>query len=238
MIIFLINLGDMYVVRERFQEAEAVLLKALYINPKDVAVYPILGFCYNQWSKYDLAENILEKGISLNREDPRMYLELYYYKAQGKIEESLKLCDYIEKHNSNSGHFLGIVAAIYRDLGRYKEYNLYLEKINKICFCYYNPIAKDNYLKLKNIILNRGIKLICVQYPMRKVEHLKNIFNSTEGIIFVDNEKVFKKAVSCSSYEDYFRDIFAGDFGHCTKEGNRLLADNIVDSLLSNYFKY
>jgi hypothetical protein len=57
-----------------------------------------------------------------------------------------------------------------------------------------------------------------------------------EGVIFVDNERVFKEALKKGEYRDYFSDTFAGDFGHCTEKGNRLLAENIANVILKEYF--
>jgi len=74
---------------------------------------------------------------------------------------------------------------------------------------------------------------VCVQYPLRSVNPLKKIFKGfTQGVIFVDNEKIFKDAVAQEGYEAYFSDKFAGDFGHCTKKGNRLLAQNIANAIV------
>ena len=61
---------------------------------------------------------------------------------------------------------------------------------------------------------------------------MKKLIVSHEGIIFVDNEEVFRKAVERTSYEEYFRDNFAGDFGHCTEKGNKLLAQNIAQVII------
>jgi hypothetical protein len=71
---------------------------------------------------------------------------------------------------------------------------------------------------------------------MRNVEPLKKIFEQDESIIFVDNESVFKEALQKASYNEYFVDMFAGDFGHCTKKGNRLLAENIANTILREVF--
>ena len=78
--------------------------------------------------------------------------------------------------------------------------------------------------------------MVCVQYPMRDVEPLRKIFEKNEGVLFVDNEGIFKKALKKVSYKEYFIDMFAGDFGHCTQEGNRLLARNIADVILKEVF--
>jgi hypothetical protein len=68
------------------------------------------------------------------------------------------------------------------------------------------------------------------------VAPLKRIFDKDNGVIFVDNERVFKEAVKQSGYKEYFRDMFGGDFGHCTPKGNELLAQNIADVILKEVF--
>ena len=54
--------------------------------------------------------------------------------------------------------------------------------------------------------------------------------------IFVNNENSFKEAVKAGNYNDYFTDIFGGDFGHCTTKGNNLLAGNIAKTILREVF--
>ncbi len=73
--------------------------------------------------------------------------------------------------------------------------------------------------KLKEILDRRNIKLVCVQYPMCGIEPLKRIFKWQEDVIFIDNEKIFKEAVGKEDYQEYFIDMFGGDFGHCTPKG-------------------
>ncbi len=52
------------------------------------------------------------------------------------------------------------------------------------------------------------------------------------SIVFVDNEQIFKDAVGRDGFSAYFTDAFAGDFGHCTKKGNRLLAEHVADAIM------
>ncbi len=59
------------------------------------------------------------------------------------------------------------------------------------------------------------------------------MFPRADDIIFVDNEKLFRKAVRQDGMTVYFRDMFAVEFGHCTEKGNRLLAENIARSILA-----
>lgn len=102
---------------------------------------------------------------------------------------------------------------------------------------YYNPVTVNNYRKLKEILDKRGIRLVCVQYPMRSIWPLKKIFKGQqENITFVDNEKIFKDAIKTGGSRTYFRDMFVGDFGHCTDKGNWLLAENIANVILREVF--
>jgi hypothetical protein len=74
-----------------------------------------------------------------------------------------------------------------------------------------------------------------VQYPVRSVEPLKKMVG--EDAAFVDNEKVFKDALKKANYDEYFSDLFGGDFGHCTPKGNRLLAQQVASVILKEVFK-
>lgn len=103
----------------------------------------------------------------------------------------------------------------------------------------YNLATRNNYRGLKEIAMGKKkLKLVCVQYPLQSIEPLKRIFQRQEGIIFVDNEYLFKEAIQKTNYKDYFIDMFAGDFGHCSDRGNELLAKNIASAILKEVFGY
>ncbi len=92
-----------------------------------------------------------------------------------------------------------------------------------------------NYKKLYKTLNDKDIKLIAVQYPMRSVNILELIFENNDNVLLVDNELTFKNAVREKGYEEIFVDRFAGDFGHCSEEGNLLLAENIASVILNNW---
>lgn len=72
---------------------------------------------------------------------------------------------------------------------------------------------------------------------MRSISPLRKIFeNDEKGVIFVDNELIFKEAINKYGTRAYFKDMFGGDFGHCTDKGNRLLAENIANTILREVF--
>jgi hypothetical protein len=121
-------------------------------------------------------------------------------------------------------------------MGKLELAKEYAEEARRLGSVDNTVVTVYNYLKLKEILDRKGIKLVCVQYPMRNVEPLKKIFEKDKGIIFVDNERIFREAVKKGGYKEYFRDMFAGDFGHCTLKGNMLLAQNIADVILKEVF--
>lgn len=96
---------------------------------------------------------------------------------------------------------------------------------------YQNQKLIKNFNEMHEITTNKKIVFVVMQYPLRKIEPLKNIFSFSNGIIFIDNENNFKKVLSEKNYSDLFIDSFGGDFGHGTKEGNFLIAENIYEKI-------
>jgi len=183
-----------------------------------------LGRAYRWQKDYEEAEKFLEKAIELdkNKENIWAYIEMgRNYNNLGRKEEAenmLKAALHIDKNSQWAYFELGIPN---RDIKR-----LELD----------NPALQYNYQKIAEEIIGRKIKLVSVQYPLRKVQSLKNMLNPyIDKVIFVDNETPFKKAIMKDEYEKYFSDRFAGDFGHCTREGNKLLAESIANAILGQY---
>ncbi len=100
---------------------------------------------------------------------------------------------------------------------------------------YVNPRTRSNYLKVRGILDSNGIDHVAVQYPGRRVESLKQIFDHDEGSIYVDNS-FFTELVQRDGVEVYFSDLFAGDFGHLTDLANELLAENIARAIVEQHF--
>lgn len=232
-----VKLGDIYILQKKFQEAEKTLKIAITINSYNPSAYCILAWCYTDQQRYADAEEVLNKALEFAPKEIWVYDELYNsYRKQGKVREIEALCEKVAKMYPEYDKLAGLVATAYREIGRSKEVEEYYEKANRIRLRYYNPVTRHNYQKIKEIVSERGIRLVCVQYAMRNVEALEKLFDSTKGIVFVDNEKVFKEALKYGKYEDYFTDNFGGDFGHCTPKGNSLLAENIADVLIKRVF--
>lgn len=98
-----------------------------------------------------------------------------------------------------------------------------------------NPRTRHNYRALRDRLAAAGIRLVAAQYPMRRVEVLRRKLGDDAEVIFVDNG-FFRELVARDGYGAYFTDRFAGDFGHLTEQGNRLLAENIARVITEEHF--
>ena len=205
-----IELGQFYQEHKHYPEAEAILKTALAVSVGNDAVYLNLGWCYGAQGKYLQAEEAYRKAITIRPNAKIGYTEL----AQ---------CYYANKELYPQTQEMRIkTEAYFNEVGRITGH--------------YNEGARHNYNQLRDMLSRKGIKLVCMQYAMRGLKPLRDMFDASEGILFVDNEEIFKEAVKNGRYEDYFIDRFAGDFGHCTPEGNRIMANNVSDVLWQEYF--
>ena len=183
------------------------------------------------------AEKVLKTANEICPQCDRPYSALAIcYREQGNYEKLQELTENIIKRGVKNDLFYGYIATFFLEQGNYKEAQNYYKKVDRFRAKYYSEATRHNYQKLKETVIQRGIKLVCVQHPMRNLWPLKKAFDSIEGIVFVDNEKIFKEAVRNAKYDDYFRDNFGGDFGHCIPKGNRLLAENIAKVILGEVF--
>jgi tetratricopeptide (TPR) repeat protein len=226
-----------YTYRGEYLQAEEIAKKAIALNPKNDKVYMELGFCYRTQKKYLQAAEVFKKAIELKPRNDVAYFELGgCYKISGKLSQAAEAFRKVIELNPENDRAYMALLVLSEETGDHKYTQRYSAEMNRLKSKQYNPITAHSYQRLKEISDKRGIKLVCIQYPVRSIEPLKRIFQGQDGVIFVDNEKVFKDALKKASYREYFTDMFGGEFGHCTYKGNRLLAENIANVILKEVF--
>lgn len=211
---------------------EDLLLKIIELHSANESVFSALGDYYLFEGKYEQAEAAYKKADLFDHKGTRGALPLaHIHMIQGeyaKAEAVLKRC-VAKSQNELCCHGL---ASLYVATGREKEVVPCEQKAPSLAGDWLRVSTVENYRKLKKILDRRKIKLVCAQYPLRNVFLLKKIFPPQEEVYFVDNEETFKAAVAGGRLHEYFSDMFAGDFGHCTNLGNELLAGNIAKVIL------
>lgn len=207
-----------------------------------------LGQYYKDQGWFYKAEELFLKMMEKDPYHHKIYLELgSLYRLQGFFAESIKMYEEAVKVNPKSAEGYWHLGEIYKESALHtKEQSdeMFLEATKldpkyvlsqpnqKVITQEINSVTQQSYLKLQQYAKRHNIQLIVVQYPLRELRKMQDIFIEPNEILFVDNEAIFKEVLKKQSYHYYFSDNFAGDFGHCTKEGNRLLANNVAQSIL------
>lgn len=203
------------------------------------------GYLETAWSylgKGEVKEAIkmAEKSIEADPGNVKAYFWLTQAYANYLPTEHAKMAELYEKIvelRPDENKAIAFLACYYDINGNEPLARKYAEKIKLLNRDFFIPAFRHNYRRIKDIAYKKNIKLVCVQYPMRSVAQLKGVFETHDSIVFVDNEQIFKTAVKKEGYFEYFIDNFGGDFGHCTEKGNRLLAQNIANAILKEYFR-
>ena len=227
------ELGYLYRTQGRYEEAEEIYKKVIEIDPNFTMPYYGLAKLYNKIGLFKKAEEMVEKIVKLLPEinNDQFFETWTFYRNQGDIEKAENLIKKAIEIHANKSWPYAEMGIFYIEQNRITEAEVMFKKAMEIRTKNYNSITRENYFKLYQILKERDVKYIAMQYPIRSVDELKIIFKGGEDIIFVSNEDNFKKALQKNKYEYLFIDIFGGEFGHATYEGNKLIAKNAAKAI-------
>ncbi len=232
-----IELGKLLVEMGRIDEGHGALRKAIEINPAHPWAYELLGLSYIGNRRLQEAEKVYKKLLEKDPGNREAYSRLgMAYSKQKRYEEAKEMYLKIVELNSADDIVFAELGMIFRELGVaedeietfYKERGLPVKPPPSPDF----EITKYHYQKMYEILNERDIKLIAMQYPTLSVNKLKRKFNGSEDIIFLSNMENFSNALRSDKYEKYFIDRCYGSFGHATPDGNKLIAENAADVIL------
>ncbi|MBF0503676.1 MAG: tetratricopeptide repeat protein [Candidatus Omnitrophica bacterium] len=219
--------------REHKDEAFYVYAGYLQSNPQDYWGHIELAEWFREAKHFDLAQRYLSHAIKLRPDLDQAYIDwgqVLDDQGQYQQEETLYLKQ-IPLHPKNS-LFFEALGHLYYKQGKADLAKGYFRKAAQRQMPEYCPATLINYSLLLDKILRRHIKVLVMQYPLREIGLLKDYLGQKKGIIFVENSQNFKQALMKQGYNYYFKDIFASDFGHCTRAGNELIARNLAEVIL------
>lgn len=258
-----IDLGYLYRVQGRIDEAEKLYKAGIVAVPNNTEVIKNLADLYRNQNKHQKAMKMYEAAIESDPRNSWMYLEMgKYYREAGMSDELVRLYEAGAKSNPNNPWIILELGRLYREKGDDEKAdaifaqgdaaNRGVPKMEpasaalqfqmsgrdlgrqRLWTPYPPPGTIQNYQKIRDRVLKRGMKLVCMQYPMRDVDGLRNILGIDENILYVENKVNFNESLKTHKLTDIFQDMFAGDFGHCTDFGNRLIAKNLAQVILSD----
>ena len=198
-----------------------------YFESFDNKWYPTLG------NIYFLAKNDTDKALHYFKNSDFLatqgdqfssYLNLLTKLGKHKIAEHLILNSKTKGLRNN--HSLMVLKQINHRNKQDKLARLIKESERESLKNY--TITNTKYIIRKS--LQSNAKVFIMQYPMRQISYISEIYGDSKSLKYIDNEQSFKKAVSSKGFEAIFSDSFAGDFGHMTKAGHDILTDNILRS--------
>ncbi|MDD5628714.1 MAG: tetratricopeptide repeat protein, partial [Elusimicrobia bacterium] len=231
-----LTLANFHLRRREVSAAEALARRAIAVDPKNPMGY---GFLVNLLTgqgpaKRPAAERAARQLVALDPDNAQGRLDLgLTLKLRGRpaaAEAELLRAAELQPRDARP---LGALAELYAKTGRAQRSREFAARRDTLLMRQYSPVTRENYRAIKAALDRRGVTLVSVQYPMRSVEPLKRLLAGQDGVVFVDNQRSFAEAVAREGYSAYFSDNFAGDFGHGTPKGDRLLAENIAEAILA-----
>ena len=230
------GLGRMLRKEERFAEAVEAFEQVVELDPRNAQAYVSLGLCLEPLGELERAEAALRKGWEMSRDDRRSFIRLADFLERQERHEEMERLIAQSVHEQSDDDILGRVARYYARQGEPSRADHYQRLADDARRRTTTPMTRENYLSTKRVLDDRGVNLVAVQYPVRNIDPLTAIFAGTEGTHFVNNEAVFREALSTVAYDELFWDNCYGDFGHCTRRGNRMLAENVADVILGELY--
>jgi tetratricopeptide (TPR) repeat protein len=229
-----IQLAKLYLDVNEYKNAYEVSKMVIIYEIERIDEIFIMGKVHEELDKTDDALNFFEAVLEKNSKNYAAYTELgWYYISNNMFKEEEELYNRLIEINPYTIIVAyGVMATRYQEENQFEKAEEMFDKALELRRKYYNPTTQQNYQELYEMVDERGIKLVVMQYPTLDIDELKGNFIGNEEIIFVSNEENFKKALETLPYEKLFIDNFAQSFGHATKRGNIMIAESAAQVIL------
>ncbi|MBN2545563.1 MAG: tetratricopeptide repeat protein, partial [Spirochaetes bacterium] len=215
--------------------------KSIDLEPENLLGYFQMGRFYLKINDQEEALKYLKTAYKLENkknyrgffdfnEQPARYLALCY-ESMGQLDKAIEVLLPLSRQYDNPV-ILKYLANLHGYRGDIPNAEAMLNKAEVIESKQFISGYRQNYRLITGTILERGCKMIAMEHPLRSIDSLKKILEDIEAVIFVSNEFNFKKALEKESYNSFFIDMYAGDFGHCTERGNMLIVENLMNNIL------
>jgi tetratricopeptide (TPR) repeat protein len=221
-----LELGDFCLGQRRWADAERWYRAALAVQPSDYA-YARLAEIRQQHGDLPAAELLLQQALAVSDTGAARTRLALVYEQLGRLPAAEQALRQALAGDPRRWRF---ARAVVRAQGRAAEANAVLERLTP------NRLSLRSYRRLTDTVMQRVGRLAVIQYPTRSLAPLRLLVPSRPGVVLVDNEESFRRAIATEGYHALFVDNYGGDFGHCTRRGNRLIAENVADVLVRTWF--
>lgn len=227
------ELGNFYRDNSQTDLAEEMYEIALQLNPEYWLAYSEYG-TLKSWFLHDdeKASTLYRSAIQYNPKFLTPYFELAeIYRKRNRLDVAVGLFEKVLEIDSGNANARASLAVI--------EQNNRASSISGVLSTGVSPISDDlhpmtkhNYRRIIDMAGKYLIPVLAVQYPLQPALPLRALFakdiqERPTSIFVIENQKNFQDALRRMSYQDLFTDYFGGNFGHATREGNKLIAQQV-----------
>lgn len=229
------ELGMVFQEQNRCLEAILFFKKSVDLSPTSKS-YQEMARCFSRIGKNDTAAKLYKLVIETKPEIGRTYLEIgKWFELQNQFDQAEEIYKKGIAKNNPDYFLYDALINLYDRMGRSDDIETMQElaKKHRKTVQRYVLTTEKNYNAIVDVVrAKENIQMIAMQYPVRKIEDLKKIFWAKDDIAFVENKSNFEQALKEQDFFELFSDYFAFDFGHCTRKGNRLIAENLSNTIL------
>lgn len=233
------GLGRALAFSDRCRQAIPLLREAVVVEPGRPMGLETLARCHaivgNDRAAIENLTAAVERSSGADWFDMPLWQVTEMLEQKGRHEEVRALFDKALEERPLDVSLAARVASYYERTGDQEKADRYREIGHQLSRDYVCPLTFQSYAQLREMLDERGIGLVAVQYPRRPVEGLQALFPDPDGIVFVDNQESFDRRIESGGYFSLFVDRGYGDFGHTSDEGSRLLAENVGAAILERY---
>lgn len=224
----------------RYDDLERVAKKWLSVDSDSSGAYFNLGWVnLMHYGNEEKAEKFFSRAAELNPYDSFSLSSLAStVMRRGDSDVALDLLHRaleIDPHDTQALNLAGHIYEVRRDYDMANKYYTRAYKVNKYLRNIKELSSNLNYVRDEAV--RRGIPVVFIQYPMRKLADLESLLKPHPQVYYVDNYKLFKNLVNEKGYGAVFEDRFGGDFGHMTRMGNIVLSENIADTIFNEVYR-
>ena len=103
-----------------------------------------------------------------------------------------------------------------------------MARLDRMNLEFFKEYTRYNYSRIVDLLRERDIPVIAMQYPTLSIEALKKILDGRNDVLYLENVENFGQALRETSYNTIFSDSFAGSFGHFNDAGEELITANVA----------
>ncbi|MFH1469312.1 MAG: tetratricopeptide repeat protein [Pseudomonadota bacterium] len=231
------GLGRILRKEERFEEAIGAFEQAVRLDERDASAWTSLGLCYDAAGRQDDAGRALRRGWEMKPNSARAFLRLAdFYERQGDDDAMVAISKRATERPSEGGVIEGRIALYWARRGDTARADDARARADAVQYDLLPVPTREGYRRMLDTLSTAGVPLVAVQYPTRSARPLEAFFADHPEVAVVDNEALFREALAQHPYEEIFWDNCYGDFGHGTRLGNRMLAENVARTLFEGVF--